>query len=225
MAHTTLASTDRSLEKIGEFVSLKDYPSLKAVGRTFVQKAGVMVGLRRSIPKYNKKGKRRLAALELQARSLGSAAEPYLLLALREDSSQGVRGAAAQWLARIARHGDEDVRVRLYGVLAERYDAEARMMTLRAALAESCSHDTPTLEQHYPGRALTAAAAESSAARARDAEIAAFDASGRTITSVTRRRSIVVILAQIRVMWPSSARSLSASPWPARPSPRSSWKI
>ena len=96
MAHTTLASTDRSLEKIGEFVSLQDYPSLKAVGRTFVQKAGVMVGLRRSIPKYNKKGKRRLAALELQVRSLGSAAEPYLLLALREDSSQGVRGAAAQ---------------------------------------------------------------------------------------------------------------------------------
>ena len=27
MAHTTLASTDRSLEKIGEFVSLQDYPS------------------------------------------------------------------------------------------------------------------------------------------------------------------------------------------------------
>ena len=50
MAHTTLASTDRSLEKIGEFVSLQDYPSLKAVGRTFVQKAGVLVGLRRSIP-------------------------------------------------------------------------------------------------------------------------------------------------------------------------------
>ena len=74
MAHTTLASTDRALEKIGEFVALQDYPSLKAVGRTFVQKAGVMVGLRRSIPKYNKKGKRRLAALELQARSLGSAA-------------------------------------------------------------------------------------------------------------------------------------------------------
>ena len=121
MAHTTLASTDRSLEKIGEFVSLQDYASLKAVGRTFVQKAGVMVGLRRSIPKYNKKGKRRLAALELQARSLGSAAEPYLLLALREDSSQGVRGAAAQWLARIARRGDEDVRVRLYGALVERY--------------------------------------------------------------------------------------------------------
>ena len=65
MAHTTLASTDRSLEKIGEFVSLQDYPSLKAVGRTFVQKAGVLVGLRRSIPKYNKKGKRRLEALEL----------------------------------------------------------------------------------------------------------------------------------------------------------------
>ena len=75
MAHTTLASTDRSLEKIGEFVSLQDYPSLKAVGRTFVQKAGVIVGLRRSIPKYNKKGKRRLEALELQARSLGSAAQ------------------------------------------------------------------------------------------------------------------------------------------------------
>ena len=71
MAHTTLASTDRALEKIGEFVALQDYPSLKAVGRTFVQKAGVLVGLRRSIPKYNKKGKRRLAALELQARSLG----------------------------------------------------------------------------------------------------------------------------------------------------------
>ena len=71
MAHTTLASTDRALEKIGEFVALQDYPSLKAVGRTFVQKAGVMVGLRRSIPKYNKKGKRRLAALDLQARSLG----------------------------------------------------------------------------------------------------------------------------------------------------------
>ena len=121
MAHTTLASTDRSLEKIGEFVSLQDYPSLKAVGRTFVQKAGVMVGLRRSIPKYNKKGKRRLEALELQARSLGSAAEPYLLRALREDSSQGVRGAAAQWLTRIARHSDdsEDVRVRLYGVLVD----------------------------------------------------------------------------------------------------------
>ena len=72
MAHTTLASTDRALEKIGEFVALQDYPSLKAVGRTFVQKAGVLVGLRRSIPKYNKKGKRRLAALELQARSLES---------------------------------------------------------------------------------------------------------------------------------------------------------
>ena len=84
MAHTTLASTDRALEKIGEFVSLQDYSSLKAVGRTFVQKAGVMVGLRRSIPKYNKKGKRRLAALELQARSLGSAAEPYLFGALAE---------------------------------------------------------------------------------------------------------------------------------------------
>ena len=84
MAHTTLASTDRALEKIGEFVSLQDYSSLKAVGRTFVQKAGVLVGLRRSIPKYNKKGKRRLAALELQARSLGSAAEPYLFGALAE---------------------------------------------------------------------------------------------------------------------------------------------
>ena len=139
MAHTTLASTDRALEKIGEFVALQDYPSLKAVGRTFVQKAGVMVGLRRSIPKYNKKGKRRLAALDLQARSLGSAAEPYLLRALREDSSQGVRGAAAQWLARIARHSDEDVRVRLYGVLVECFDAEARMMTLRAALGTTPS--------------------------------------------------------------------------------------
>ena len=119
MAHTTLASTDRALEKIGEFVALQDYPSLKAVGRTFVQKAGVLVGLRRSIPKYNKKGKRRLEALELHARSLGSAAEPYLLQALREDSSQDVRGAAAQWLTRIARHSDdsEDVRVRLYGIL------------------------------------------------------------------------------------------------------------
>ena len=70
MAQTTLASAEQQLEEIGEFVALQDYPSLKAVGRTFVQKAGVMVGLRRSIPKYNKKGKRRLAALELQARSL-----------------------------------------------------------------------------------------------------------------------------------------------------------
>ena len=131
MAHTTLASTDRALEKIGEFVALQDYPSLKAVGRTFVQKAGVMVGLRRSIPKYNKKGKRRLAALELQARSLGSAAEPYLLLALREDSSQGVRGAAAQWLARIARHSEEDVRSRLYGVLVERHDGAEDLTLVR----------------------------------------------------------------------------------------------
>ena len=180
MAHTTLASTDRALEKIGEFVSLQDYPSLKAVGRTFAQKAGVIVGLRRSIPKrYAKKAKRRLLAVNSHAKALGSLAEPYLLRALREDSSQGVRGAAAQWLGRIARHSDEGVRVRIYGVLVERFDAEARMMTLRAALAESCSHDMLTLEQHYPGRALTAAAVESSAARARDAEIAAFDASGR----------------------------------------------
>ena len=31
--------------------------------------------------------------------------------------------------------------------------------------------------------------------------------------------------AQIRVIWSCSARSRSASPWPARPSPRGSWKI
>ena len=136
MAHTTLASTDRALEKIGDFVAVQDYPSLKAVGRTFAQKAAVLVGFRRSIPKrYAKKAKRRLPAVNSHAKALGSLAEPYLLRALREDSSQGVRGAAAQWLARIARHSDEDMRVRIYGVLAERYDVEARMMTLRAALA------------------------------------------------------------------------------------------
>ena len=65
MAHTTtLASTDRALEKIGDFVEVQDYPSLKAVGRTFAQKAAVLVGLRRSIPKrYAKKAKRRLPAV------------------------------------------------------------------------------------------------------------------------------------------------------------------
>ena len=122
MAHTTLASTDRALEKIGEFVALQDYPSLKAVGRTFAQKVAVLVGFRRSIPKrYAKKAKRRLPAVNSHAKALGSLAEPYLLRALREDSSQGVRGAAAQWLTRIARHSDdsEDVRVRLYGVLVD----------------------------------------------------------------------------------------------------------
>ena len=56
MAHTTLASTDRALEKIGDFVTVQDYASLKAVGRTFAHKAGVIVGFRRSIPKrYAKK--------------------------------------------------------------------------------------------------------------------------------------------------------------------------
>ena len=85
MAHTTLASTDRALEKIGEFVALQDYPSLKAVGRTFAQKAAVLVGLRRSIPKrYAKKAKRRLPAVNSHAKALGSLAEPYLLRALRE---------------------------------------------------------------------------------------------------------------------------------------------
>ena len=67
MAHTTLASTDRALEKIGEFVALQDYPSLKAVGRTFAQKVAVLVGFRRSIPKrYAKKAKRRLPAVNSQ---------------------------------------------------------------------------------------------------------------------------------------------------------------
>jgi hypothetical protein len=68
MAHTTtLASTDRALEKIGDFVEVQDYPSLKAVGRTFAQKAAVLVGLRRSIPKrYAKKAKRRLPAVNSQ---------------------------------------------------------------------------------------------------------------------------------------------------------------
>ena len=56
MAHTTLASTDRALEKIGDFVAAQDYLSLKAVGRTFAQKAAVLVGFRRSIPRrYAKK--------------------------------------------------------------------------------------------------------------------------------------------------------------------------
>ncbi len=49
MAHTTLASTDRALEKIGDFVAAQDYASLKAVGRTFAQKAAVLVGLRRDL--------------------------------------------------------------------------------------------------------------------------------------------------------------------------------
>jgi hypothetical protein len=71
MAHTTLASTDRALEKIGDFVPLQDYPSLKAVGRTFAQKAAVIVGFRRSIPKrYAKKAKRRLAAVNSHAKAL-----------------------------------------------------------------------------------------------------------------------------------------------------------
>ena len=71
MAHTTLASTDRALEKIGEFVAVQDYPSLKAVGRTFAQKAAVLVGLRRSIPKrYAKKAKRRLPAVNSHAKAL-----------------------------------------------------------------------------------------------------------------------------------------------------------
>ena len=35
MDRTTLASTDRALEKIGDFVAAQDYNSLKAVGRTF----------------------------------------------------------------------------------------------------------------------------------------------------------------------------------------------
>ena len=69
MAHTTLASTDRALEKIGDFVEVQDYPSLKAVGRTFAQKAGVIVGLRRSIPRrYAKKAKRRLPAVNSHER-------------------------------------------------------------------------------------------------------------------------------------------------------------
>ena len=70
MAHTTtLASTDRALEKIGDFVEVQDYPSLKAVGRTFAQTAGVIVGFRRSIPKrYAKKAKRRLPAVNSQLR-------------------------------------------------------------------------------------------------------------------------------------------------------------
>ena len=72
MANTTLASTASGLETIDDFVGeylsgfvgVQDYPSLKAVGRTFAQKAGVMVGFRRSIPKrYAKKGKRRLPAV------------------------------------------------------------------------------------------------------------------------------------------------------------------
>ena len=68
MAHTTLASTDRALEKIGDFVEVQDYPSLKAVGRTFAQKAAVLVGLRRSIPRrYAKKAKRRLPAVNSHA--------------------------------------------------------------------------------------------------------------------------------------------------------------
>ena len=89
MAHTHLVSTDRALEKIGDFVTVQDYASLKAVGRTFAQKAGVLVGFRRSIPKrYAKKAKRRLPAVNSHAKALGSLAEPYLLRALREDSSQ-----------------------------------------------------------------------------------------------------------------------------------------
>ena len=73
MAHTTLASTDRALEKIGDFVAAQDYLSLKAVGRTFAQKAAVLVGLRRSIPKrYAKKAKRRLPAVNSHAKALGS---------------------------------------------------------------------------------------------------------------------------------------------------------
>ena len=68
MAHTTLASTDRALEKIGDFVAVQDYPALKAVGRTFAQKAAVIVGFQRSIPKrYAKKAKRRLPAVNSHA--------------------------------------------------------------------------------------------------------------------------------------------------------------
>ena len=60
MAHTTtLASTDRALEKIGDFVPLQDYYSLKAVGRTFAQKAAVLVGLRSATPKRPKDDSRR----------------------------------------------------------------------------------------------------------------------------------------------------------------------
>ena len=171
MQSTTLASTHRALENAGAFLSPGDYAALKAVGRTFAQRAAVLAGFRRGIPaRYKKKGKQRTAALVLHARSLGTLAEPYLLRALHEDPSQGTRGAAAQWLARIAHRSDEDVRSRLYGVLVERYDAEARMMDVRAALAESLSHDA--LERLFPGRALTAAALESSAKRARDAQLA-----------------------------------------------------
>ena len=159
MKDTTLASSHRAHEGIGAFVALEDYAALKAVGRTLKQNSAVIVGFLRRFPRrYATKGRRRLAALNLHAKVYGRDAVPYLLQALREDSLQGVRGAAAQWLARIARRSDEDVRVRLYGVLVERYDAEARMINVRAALSETCSCDTPALEEHYPGRALTAAA-------------------------------------------------------------------
>ena len=173
MQSTTLASTHRALEHAGAFLTPGDYAALKAVGRTFAQRAAVLAGFRRSIPvRYKKKGKQRTAALELHARSLGRLAEPYLLRALREDPSQGTRGAAAQWLVRIAHRSDEDVRSRLYGVLVERYDAEAHMMDVRAALAESLSYDALELQRLFPGRALTTAALESSAKRARDAQLA-----------------------------------------------------
>ena len=77
MAPATLARTDRALEKIGDFVALQDYAALKAVGRTFFRQAGAVVGFRQSIPRrYAKNGKRRLAAVDLTARFLGTAASP-----------------------------------------------------------------------------------------------------------------------------------------------------
>ena len=45
MAHTTLASTDRALEKIGDFVAVQDSVSLKAIGRTFAWRGTIPLAI------------------------------------------------------------------------------------------------------------------------------------------------------------------------------------
>jgi hypothetical protein len=73
MEPTTLASSHRSLERIGPFVRVEDHAALTTVGRTFAQGAAVLTGFRRSIPERYKRqraARGRLERLTLNALEL-----------------------------------------------------------------------------------------------------------------------------------------------------------
>ena len=155
MEPPTLASSDRSLERIGPFVRVEDYPLLMAVGRTFAQGAAVLTGFRRSIPeRYRRNGKRRAAALDLHATSLGTHAEPYIVRALREDPSECHRARAASWLVDIGNRSDNEVVWQRICRVAAECDERGVCRAMRDIFDNACGLDM--LGRHVQGSALFA---------------------------------------------------------------------